>query len=115
MNQLFTGIARRIQTTDNNLPLDLLSTLLGFVVGNAFGLFLPFIRHYLPFDFIIIFLLCVLFEWISAQAYKRASRKVRLASKGNAEARPQAFLRVLNVMKLGILFGFFVDAFKVGS
>jgi len=108
VNRWLTGISSRVQTTERNLPVHLFCLVLGFFLGNLFGTFLVALRQYISSDIVIIFLLCLLFELISAQAYKLpdvpGQKKWRVLTR-----------RALNLVKLGCLFGFFVDAFKVGS
>jgi putative Mn2+ efflux pump MntP len=101
-------VSFRIQTTETNLPFHLLCLVLGFFLGNLFGTFLAALRHFIPSDLAIIGLLCLVFEYISAQAYKRSSQTVQRTWR-------RSFGRGLNLVKIGSLFGFFVDAFKVGS
>lgn len=108
VNRWFNGISSRIQITETHLPVYLFCLVLGFFLGNLFGTFLAALRQYISSDIVIIFLLCLLFEYISAQAYKLP---VTLLQK-NWRALTR---RALNLVKLGCLFGFFVDAFKVGS
>ena len=103
------GVSFRIQTTETNLPFHLLCLVLGFFLGNLFGTFLAALRHFIPSDLVIIGLLCLAFEYISAQAYKKPS------SQTVQRTWRWSFGRGLNLVKIGSLFGFFVDAFKVGS
>jgi hypothetical protein len=103
-----TGVGLRIQTTETNLPLHLLCLVLGFFLGNLFGTFLAALRHFVPSDIAIIGLLCLVFEYVSARAYKRTSQAPQRLGR-------RSFSRGLNLVKIGALFGFFVDAFKVGS
>jgi hypothetical protein len=102
------GAGLRIQTTETNLPVHLLCLVLGFFLGNLFGTFLVALRHFVPSDIAIIGLLCLAFEYISAQAYKRPSQ-------ASQRVWRRSLNRSLNLVKIGSLFGFFVDAFKVGS
>lgn len=108
VNRWLSGISSRIQTTENNLPFHLFCLVLGFFLGNLFGTFLAALRQYISSDIVIIFMLCLLFEYISAQVYKFPAQPFQK----NWRALTR---RALNLVKLGCLFGFFVDAFKVGS
>ena len=127
----FARLTSRVGPT-SNLPFHLLCLVLGFFFGNLFGTFLSALRQYVASDILIILCVCLLFEWVSAQAYQglAASDKdrkpprwrprpvlgsavhrdgLRRASEGGLRRRS------LNLLKIGALFGFFVDAFKVGS
>lgn len=75
---------------------------LGFMCGNLFGTFLPFIRLWIAWDGLIITTLLLIIEGINYISFhcKRVN---------------QVAFRLLNFYKLGILLGFFIDAFKVGS
>lgn len=108
VNRWLNRLRAQMQTTENNLPLHLLCLVLGFFLGNLFGTFLAALRHFVPSDIAIIGLLCLVFEYISAQAYKRSPQ-------ASQRAWRQSLSRGLNLVKIGSLFGFFVDAFKVGS
>ena len=75
---------------------------IGFVTGSGFCTILSVIPD-IPIWFVSVFIL-VFFERIGQQVYKRAQT-----------VETQRFLKFLNCWKTGILLGFFVDAFKVGS
>ena len=75
---------------------------IGFVTGSGFCTILSFIPD-IPIWFVSVFIL-VFFERIGQQVYKRTQT-----------LETQRFLKFLNCWKTGILLGFFVDAFKVGS
>jgi hypothetical protein len=108
LQRWITGITSRIQYTEISLPFYLFALVLGFFLGNLFGTFLATLRQYIASDIVIILLICLLFEYISILAYTM-SRKLMHS---NWQIRLR---RALNLWKLGCLFGFFVDAFKVGS
>lgn len=112
----------RLQSTNQGLAFHLLCLVTGFFIGNIFGTFLNTLRGIFRWDGLIIFAFVLLCEFISYQTYRPTTRggasesiPVPLAAE---DAIPRAGLfawRPLNLLKLGILFGFFVDAFKVGS
>lgn len=108
MQQWINGIISRIQYTEIHLPFYLFSLVLGFFLGNMFGTFLASLRQFIPSDIVIITIICLLFEYISVLAYKMSKNSRQIAWRTRA-------YRGLNLWKLGCLFGFFVDAFKVGS
>jgi len=101
-------LTSRIQYTEVYLPFYLFSLVLGFFLGNLFGTFLATLRQYIASDLVIILILCALFEYISFLAYTMSTEMISLSWRTRAR-------RALNLWKLGCLFGFFVDAFKVGS
>ena len=71
-------------------------------------MFLTLLRDWFKSDLLIVGLLLCLSEFISFQTYKGGPRQ---------PDRPTRWFswRPFNLVKLGLLFGFFVDAFKVGS
>lgn len=77
---------------------------IGFVTGSGFCTILSFIRETEIWDGFVIFFLIVFFEKIGKQVYRRTQT-----------TQSHRFLKFLNCWKTGILLGFFVDAFKVGS
>jgi hypothetical protein len=112
----------RLQSTNQNLPFHLFCLVAGFFIGNIFGTFLNTLRDIFRWDGLIIFTFVILCEFISYQTYRPASRGGTShalplpVSADDATTRIGFFAwRPLNLMKLGVLFGFFVDAFKVGS
>lgn len=93
----------------------LLSLLLGFLLANIFGTFLGVLRCAAIWDGFVIFALVVLLEVISCARYQTLQPPtvgvVSFASTGNRNV----FWRLTNNFKVGLLLGFFVEAFKVGS
>ena len=77
---------------------------IGFVTGSGFCTILSLIRETQIWDGFVIFFMLLFFEKIGKKVYKRAQTH-----------QTQRFLKFLNCWKTGILLGFFVDAFKVGS
>lgn len=73
---------------------------LGFVFGNLFGTFLNFFRTYIIWDGFIMMLSLVLIEVLNYVSFT---------------ATCHTLWRSLNFLKIGLLLGFFIDAFKVGS
>jgi hypothetical protein len=90
----------------------LLSLFLGFLTGSIFATFLPFFREFLHWDgFIILFLLSSS-EFIAYVIYHKEDRKFLFF---NFTPNDRTFWEFSNIFKNGVFFGFFVDAFKVGS
>lgn len=104
----------RLRVTNENLSFHLFCLVSGFFIGNIFGTFLNALRTIFPWDGFIIVAFVFLCEFISFQTYRPVPRPVR-ARTGDAERASFFSWRPWNLMKLGVLFGFFVDAFKVGS
>lgn len=83
---------------------------LGFVFGNLFGTFLNFFRTYIIWDGFIMMLGLVSIEILNYISFNRENdpRLKHLNSNHNPK-------RSVNFLKIGLLLGFFIDAFKVGS
>lgn len=76
----------------------------GFLCGNLFGTFLNIIREYISWDGLIIILVICLMEIISYFRYQKKKNFIN-----------SQIWRTLNYFKIGLMIGFFIDAFKVGS
>jgi hypothetical protein len=90
----------------------LVSLFLGFIIGSIFATFLPSLRHFFPWDGFIILIILSFSEFLSYVIYHRDKRKFLVI-----EFTPEnkTFWELLNIFKTGTFFGFFIDAFKVGS
>jgi len=88
-----------------NFPSMLALLLLGFLVGNVFGTFLNTLRFFFLWDIFIIFVLIGLLEILNYNVYQAKNRLVF----------KKIVVQFLNFFKIGLMIGFFVDAFKVGS
>lgn len=100
---------------------------IGFLIGNLFGTFLNLIREFLVWDGLIGIFLVAVMEIFSYAAYHDKERSFgvflihpktlnRLSkSKQIGKIGESKFWQKLNLFKIGLMIGFFVDAFKVGS
>ena len=79
----------------------LLSLISGLFLGGLFGTFLPFFRTKIIWDGLILLTVLGTGEVVNSLFYTK-KQNVR-------------FLKILNFLKIGLLLGFFIDAFKVGS
>ena len=168
----FIFLFKKFKFFKRHFSISVLFLFIGFFVGNIFGTFLSWLRHFIVWDGLLVFALLSFFEIISSIVYqnnitllpqavstnkmvffdffvtKNIFLKMRLVLKKlrnldslntsiksadqlNLEIdnkRLRNFLtissyflkslpiwRLLNCLKVGILFGFFIDAFKVGS
>lgn len=120
---------------EKSFSLVLFSALLGFLVANIFGTFLTTLRNYVVWDGFIIVGLVIFVETINLSVYKvfksvpfnpSAFEDARgvldtkespftLRNKNSLRKRNFLLCQLLNSFKLGLLLGFFVEAFKVGS
>ena len=87
----------------------------GFLFGNLFGTFLTWIRTLIPWDGFIVISLLFFIEVISYIRYHNAGRSFLLLWKFPFSYKKRLVWKSLNFLKIGLMLGFFIDAFKVGS
>jgi len=92
----------------------------GFICGNLFGTFLNFFRNFIYWDGIIILITILVIEFIhffnyTNQNNNKIFKMLVYLKKLNINKKNIFFIQILNFYKLGLLLGFFTDAFKVGS
>ena len=88
--------------------------LAGFLIGNLFGTFLSTIRQSIAWDGLIVFILVSIIEIISYNVYHNKDRPFFLFVLYPKTIK-RSFWRSFNLLKIGLMMGFFIDAFKVGS
>jgi hypothetical protein len=116
VSTLWAQLNTRLQLTRENISFHLFCLVGGFFLGNIFGTFLNVLRGIFHWDGLIILSFIFLCEFISFQTYRPiAEAKTRATPIRAQESVSILSWRPLNLIKLGLLFGFFVDAFKVGS
>lgn len=108
--------------------------LAGFLFGNLFGTFLNILRFFIPWDGFILLLILLILEIISFLSYQKKysffiqqPKNSHPINKNIINQRNEKYFsflllpenrliyKNLNFMKIGLMFGFFIDAFKVGS
>lgn len=103
--QIIFNTKRQFNRFQGEFTNNILYLFIGFITGSTFGaFFLSCIRVSGLWDGAIISLLLVWFEQIGKRVYKPTYSK----KKSNQ-------IKFLNCWKTGIILGFFIDAFKVGS
>lgn len=86
---------------------------LGFIIGNLFGTFLNFIRNKMIWDGMILMTIIFVFEFLNFIIYNKTQFSDFYKLKPKFQNKK--LLIILKNLQIGILFGFFIDAFKVGS
>lgn len=104
IRQIFLNSKSQFALFQNLFTASLFFLFIGFVTGSSFCTILGLIRHSNLWDGLVIIFMLVLFERIGKQVYNRVQ-----------SSKNTRFLKFINCWKTGILLGFFVDAFKVGS
>ena len=138
VHDLWRRASRRARTRARQSKAHLISILLlGFLSGNLFGTVLNFLRGFIIWDLFIIATLLFIIEFTGYMAYSpritKQSERLSCVPKrgkeawGNKGAKsstqifdlqarvPVSKIKAINFFKVGIMIGFFVDAFKVGS
>ena len=108
LNYLFKFINKKLLKLKKNLLAFVLILFFGFFIGNLFGTFVTTIRNYHIADSLLIFLIISLTELMNFTVYNRYKRKKNFYLIVNVSD-------FLNSFKIGVLLGFFIDSFKVGS
>ena len=117
VSQYIDSLRKKYLFLQKNFPSMLALLLFGFLVGNVFGTFLNTLRFFFIWDVFIIFILIGLLESLNYTVYHTKNHLVFLSTfKANRNLVPTKFVvQFLNFFKIGLMIGFFVDAFKVGS
>ena len=76
----------------------------GLIIGNLFGTFLNFLRNKIVWDGMLLLIIVLFFEFFNFLIYKKS-----------VVSQYKKLFLLLKNFQIGILFGFFIDAFKVGS
>jgi hypothetical protein len=87
----------------------------GFLGGNLFGTFLNAIRTLIPWDGFIVVSFLFFVEIISYIRYHNEGRFFLILWKFPFSYKKRIFWKNFNFLKIGLMLGFFIDAFKVGS
>jgi len=88
---------------------------IGFLCGNLFGTFLSWIRTIIPWDGLIVLTLIFFIEVISYIRYHKGGRSFLILWTFPFYYQKRILWKSLNFLKIGLMLGFFIDAFKVGS
>lgn len=98
-------IKRKLITYWFQLPLAILLFLLGFLISSALGTLFAQTQQWQVIDGVF---LVVAFEVLHKYIYNEHQKFELFGKRIN-------FYKNANYLKIGIIFGFFVDAFKLGS
>lgn len=104
IRQLFLNCKSQFAFFQNAFTASLFFLFIGFVTGSCFCTILGLISYSNLSDGFIIILMLFFFERVGKLVYNRPD-----------SYKTQRLLKFIHCWKTGILLGFFVDAFKVGS
>jgi len=115
INQLKVYLTKKNSFFKEVFSFALFTLFFGFLIGNLFGTFLNTIRSFIFWDVLFIFIILCIMELLNFILYNKAKRFFVIYKKISYEPNNQIIWKSLNYLKIGIMFGFFIDAFKVGS
>ncbi len=115
INQLKFYLNRKFFFFKEVFSFALFTLFVGFLIGNLFGTFLNTIRYFIFWDGLIVFIILSIMELLNFILYNKAKRFFVISQKISYYPNNQIIWKSLNYLKIGIMFGFFIDAFKVGS
>lgn len=108
LNQIFKFLNQKLKKLKENFLSFLFILFLGFFIGNLFGTLVDYIRQLNVADSVLIFLIIFLNELVNFTVYSSGKNKFNSIFKIK-------LYNLLNIFKIGVLLGFFIDSFKVGS
>ena len=124
-NKIIKTILTKNKLLKKNFLSYLIALFFGFIFGNLFGTIISSIRQFHIWDgflIIILLLLCETINWVVYQKkriiilmFRRPFRILFNFVKNKINKKTIRFHSLLNAFKAGLLLGFFIDAFKVGS
>ena len=132
LSQVSNLFLSKIKNFSNYFLESACSFYLGFILGNLFGTFLTFFRNQIFWDGILLMTIILLFEFLNFIIYKKkgplgtfywsAPKKTGLRGedppprgKPSSKFQNKKLFIILKNLQIGLLFGLFIDAFKVGS
>ena len=121
LNSFYFNILNKFKLIEKYFIIYIFLLLLGFICGNLFGTFLIFFRFYTNWDGLIIILTILIIEFINFITYRKPFKYRKLNNFFLKIYKKKNFFllfknfKFLNFYKMGLLLGFFIDAFKVGS
>ena len=112
-SQVLNLLLLKIKNFSNYFLESACSFYLGFIIGNLFGTFLNFLRNKIIWDGIILIIVIIFFEFLNYIIYNKKRFAVQVPS--ILKFQNKKLLIIFKNIQIGILFGLFIDAFKVGS
>ena len=108
----FFQIKKKIELFQNNFSTAIFFFFLGFLFGNLFGSLLSIFKEIVFWNGIITIIVLAFMELINYIIYHSPEH---VFFGFNLFFEKNLLSRSLNFFKIGLMLGFFVDAFKVGS
>ncbi len=111
LNQIINFFDQKFSKLKKNFLSLLLALFIGFFFGNLFGTLIDFIKNLNIPTSLLIFILIIFNEFINFILY---NKEIRFESQIHFYFKTKLY-NLLNAFKIGVLLGFFIDSFKVGS
>ena len=134
LSQVSNLFLSKIKNFSNYFLESACSFYLGFILGNLFGTFLTFFRNQIFWDGILLMTIILLFEFLNFIIYKKKRIALRCQDwrvpkkttglrgedpppigLAKSKFQKKKLFIIFKNLQIGILFGLFIDAFKVGS
>lgn len=115
LSQVALSIQNRIRPFRRSFSIILFSLLLGFLVANIFGTFLGVLRNAIAWDGFVILGIVFFVEVTNYVIYHPLKNRSQQIASDAIKTNKEVTCRIVNSFKIGLLLGFFVEAFKVGS
>ena len=115
LRQVALSFQNRIRPFRDSFSLILFSLLFGFLLANIFGTFLNVLRDAISWDGFVILGIVLFVEITNYLTYHPFRGRSRQFAFNATIANREVIYRIVNSFKIGLLLGFFVEAFKVGS
>ena len=115
LRQVALSFQNRIRPFRDSFSLILFSLLFGFLLANIFGTFLNVLRDAISWDGFVILGIVLFVEITNYLTYHPFRGRSRQFASNATIANREVIHRIVNSFKIGLLLGFFVEAFKVGS
>ena len=115
LSQVALSFQNRIRPFRSYFSTILLSLLFGFLLANIFGTFLGVLRNAIAWDGFVILGILFFVEVTNYLIYHPLKSRSHQIAFDSAKRKKEMMYRIVNSFKIGLLLGFFVEAFKVGS
>lgn len=115
LRQVALSFQNRIRPLHHSFSTILFSLLFGFLLANLFGTFLGVLRNAIAWDGFVILGIVLFIEVTNCLAYNPFNNRFQTNASAGVKLNKEVMCRIVNSFKIGLLLGFFVEAFKVGS
>lgn len=115
LRQLALSFQNRIKPFRDSFSTILFFLLFGFLLANIFGTFLGVLRNAIAWDGFVILGVVLFVEVTNYLTYYQVKSRSSQIDSNASKTSKEIMYRLVNSFKIGLLLGFFIEAFKVGS